>query len=290
MSPRQRLLAYLTRYRRAFVLGLVCVVLTTALQLSSPWVLKFAIDDLTAGVTMAKLRWYAALLLGLAAASGVFRFLMRRVLIGASRALEYDLRNDFFAHLQRLSLGYYQANRTGDLMSRATSDLSAVRMMIGPAVMYTATTVLTFVVAIVLMLRINVSLTLWSLLPLPLVSVAVRYFGSQIHTRFERIQAQLSDLSAVTQEALAGVRVVRAYRQEPHEVERFRVANEEYVSRNRTLIRLQGVFYPSIELLMGIGVLLVLWLGSRDVMAGRMSVGDLVAFNAYLLMLTWPMM
>lgn len=290
MSPRQRLLTYLTRYRGAFLKGLGCVILTTAIQLSSPWVLKFAVDDLTQAVTIEKLRAYAVLLLGLAAAGGVFRFLMRRVLIGASRNLEYDLRNDFFAHLQRLSLGYFQANRTGDLMSRATSDLSAVRMMIGPAVMYTATTVLTFVVAIILMLKINVRLTLLSLLPLPLVSVAVRYFGSVIHTRFERIQAQLSDLSAVTQEALAGVRVLRAYRQEAHETERFRAANQEYVARNRTLIQIQGIFYPSIELLMGVGVLLVLWLGGRDVMAGRMSVGDLVAFNAYLLMLTWPMM
>lgn len=290
MSPRQRLLAYLARYRGAFLKGLVCVVLTTALQLASPWVLKFAIDDLTAGLTAGKLRLYAVLLLALAAAAGVFRFLMRRILIGASRDLEYDLRNDYFTHLQRLSLGYFQASRTGDLMSRATSDLGAVRMMIGPAVMYTSTTVLTFIVAIILMLNINVRLTLLSLVPLPLVSLAVAYFGSAIHKRFERIQAQLADLSAVTQEVLAGVRVIRAYRQEAFEVERFRVANEEYVTRNRTLIRLQGVFYPSIELLMGVGVLLVLWLGSRDVMAGRMTVGELVAFNAYLLMLTWPMM
>ena len=290
MSPRQRLLAYLMRYRGAFLKGLACVVLTTALQLAGPWVLKFAIDDLTAAITAGKLQFYALLLLALAVASGVFRFLQRRILIGASRDLEYDLRNDFFAHLQRLSLGYFQASRTGDLMSRATSDLGAVRMMIGPAVMYTSTTVLTFIVAIILMLNINVRLTLFSLVPLPLVSVAVRYFGSAIHQRFERIQAQLSDLSAVTQEVLAGVRVVRAYRQEAFEVERFRIANEEYVTRNTTLIRLQGVFYPSIELLMGIGVLLVLWLGSRDVMAGRMTVGELVAFNAYLLMLTWPMM
>ena len=290
MSPRQRLLAYLMRYRGAFLKGLACVVLTTALQLVGPWVLKFAIDDLTAAITAGKLQFYALLLLALAVASGVFRFLQRRILIGASRDLEYDLRNDFFAHLQRLSLGYFQASRTGDLMSRATSDLGAVRMMIGPAVMYTSTTVLTFIVAIILMLNINVRLTLFSLVPLPLVSVAVRYFGSAIHQRFERIQAQLSDLSAVTQEVLAGVRVVRAYRQEAFEVERFRIANEEYVTRNTTLIRLQSVFYPSIELLMGIGVLLVLWLGSRDVMAGRMTVGELVAFNAYLLMLTWPMM
>lgn len=290
MSPRTRLFAYLTRYRGAFAAGMACAVLTTTLQLSSPWVLKFAIDDLTAGVTLAKLRWYALLLLLLAAASGVFRFLMRRVLIGASRDLEYDLRNDFFAHLQRLSLGYFQANRTGDLMSRATSDLSAVRMMIGPAVMYSATTVLTCAVAVVLMLKINVRLTLISVLPLSLVSVAVRYFGSEIHSRFERIQAQLSDLSAVTQEALAGVRVVRAYRQEGYEIERFRAANEEYVARNRTLIKLQGIFYPSIELFMGLGGMLVLWIGGLDVIAGRMTVGDLVAFNSYLLMLTWPMM
>ncbi len=290
MSPRQRLFAYLTRYRGAFLKGLVCVILTTAIQLASPWVLKFAIDDLTTGVTLGKLRLYAGLLLGLALVGGVFRFLMRRVLIGASRDLEYDLRNDFFAHLQRLSLGYFQANRTGDLMSRASSDLGAVRMMIGPAVMYTSTTVLTFIVAIILMMKINVRLTLFSLIPLPLVSVAVRYFGREIHQRFERIQAQLADLSAVTQEVLAGVRVVRAYRQEGYEVGRFQVANEEFVARNRMLIRLQGVFYPSIEFLMGVGVLLVLWLGSRDVMAGRMSVGALVAFNAYLLMLTWPMM
>jgi len=290
MSPRQRLLAYLTRYRGAFAAGMVCAVLTTTLQLSSPWVLKFAVDDLTASVTLGKLRGYALVLLLLAVASGIFRFLMRRILIGASRDLEYDLRNDFFAHLQRLSLGYFQANRTGDLMSRATSDLSAVRMMVGPAVMYSATTVLTCAVAVALMLKINVRLTLVSLVPLSLVSVAVRFFGSEIHSRFERIQAQLSDLSAVTQEALAGVRVVRAYRQEDYEVERFRAANEEYVSRNRTLIKLQGIFYPSIELFMGLGVMLVLWIGGLDVMAGRMTVGDLVAFNSYLLMLTWPMM
>jgi ATP-binding cassette subfamily B protein len=289
MSPRQRLLGYLTRYRGAFLVGLLCVVLSTSLQLASPWVLKYAIDDLAAGVTAGKLRVYAGLLLVLAAAAGVFRFLMRRILIGASRNIEYDLRNDFFAHLQRLSLGYFQGSRTGDLMSRATSDLAAVRMMIGPAVMYTSMTALTFVVAIILMLNINVRLTLLSLIPLPFVSLAVRYFGSAIHTRFERIQAQLADLSAVTQEALAGVRVVRAYRQEVFEIERFRLANAEFVARNRALIRLQGVFYPSIELLMGIGVLLVLWLGSYDVMAGRMTVGGLVAFTAYLLMLTWPM-
>ena len=289
MSPIRRVFTYVRRYRSAFSLGLGCVVITTTLQLSGPWVLKFAIDDLAGGVTFAKLRYYALLLLGLAAVSGTFRFLMRRIIIGASREIEYDLRNDFFAHLQRLSLGYFHKNRTGDLMSRATNDLSAVRMMIGPAVMYTANTALTFVVAIILMLSINVRLTLIALIPLPFVSVAARYFGRAIHHRFERIQAQLSDLSAVTQETLSGVRVVRAYRQESFELSRFRSSNEEYVHRNRALIKLQSAFYPSLGMMMGIGALLVLWQGSLAVIGGEMTVGALVAFNTYLLMLTWPM-
>jgi len=277
------------RYRGAFVLGFVCVVATTAVTLAGPWVLRYAIDDLTRGVTREKVRLYAVALFALAAVGGVFRFLMRRIIIGASREFEYDLRNDFFAALQRLDLAYFQRNRTGDLMSRATNDLNAVRMMIGPAVMYTATTALTFVVAIVLMLSIDAWLTTFALIPLPVLSLFVRYFGAAIHHRFESIQAQLSDISAVTQESLSGVRVVRAYGQEPFEIERFRRANDEYVRRNRALIRLQGMYYPSMGLLMGIGSLLVLWLGSREVIAGRMSLGELVAFNAYVTMLAWPM-
>jgi ATP-binding cassette subfamily B protein len=174
-------------------------------------------------------------------------------------------------------------------MSRATNDLSAVRMMIGPAVMYTASTTCTFIVALLLMSRLNLRLMLIALLPLPAVTIVARYFGRAIHERFERIQQQLADLSAVTQEALAGVRVLRAYQQEDYELERFRIANEEYVRRNRMLITLQGFFFPSMGLFMGVAEMLVLWLGSREVVAGRMTVGELVAFNAYLLMLAWPM-
>ena len=288
-GPLRQLIGYALRYRRSFALGLVCTALSTAMSLTAPWVLKHAIDDLTLGVTMAKLQIYASLVVGLALVGGVFRFLMRRILVGASRHIEYDLRNAFFAHLQRLPPAYFHANRTGDLMSRATNDLNAVRMMIGPAVMYSANTLIVFVVALALMLRINTRLTLVALIPLPFVSVSVRYFGAAIHRRFERIQAQLSDLSAVAQEALSGVRVVRAYRQESAELDRFRGANHEYVRRNLGLIRLQGLFYPSLGLLLGIGGLLVLWLGSREVMGHRMTIGEFVAFNAYLGMLTWPM-
>ena len=262
---------------------------TAAVGLAGPWVLKLAIDDLTGGVDASKVRFYGGAIFALAAVGGVFRFLMRRIIIGASRGIEYDLRNDFFAHLQRLDLAYFQHHRTGDLMSRATNDLNAVRMMIGPAVMYSATTALTFVVGMVLMLSIDVRLTLIALLPLPLISVAVKYFGTVIHRRFERIQAQLSEISAMTQETLSGVRVVRAYGQEAFEAERFRRANQEYVDRNRGLIRIQSLYFPIMGLLMGVGALLVLWLGSREVVAGRMTVGELVAFNSYLMMLSWPM-
>ncbi len=288
-SAARRLLPYVLRYRRDFLTGLVCVVITTSIQLLSPWVLKYAIDDLNTAVTRRKLVLYAALLLGIACVGAVFRFLMRRIIIGASRHIEYDVRNAFFARLQQMPLAYYQTRRTGDLMSRATNDLNAVRMMIGPAVMYSANTILVFVVATLLMLSIDRRLTLIALLPLPLVSVSVKYFGSAIHKRFEAIQAQLSDVSAVVQEALSGVRVVRAYNQEPHEIERFRVSNDEYVQRNRVLIRLQGMFYPSMTLFLGLGSLLVLWLGSREVIRGRISLGEFVAFNAYLVMLSWPM-
>jgi ATP-binding cassette subfamily B protein len=265
------------------------VVVTTAIQLSSPWVLKHAIDDLNTGVTRAKLALYAGLLLLIACLSAVFRYLMRRFLIGASRDIEYDMRNAFFARLQLMPLSYYQSTRTGDLMSRATNDLNAVRMMIGPSVMYSASTILTFIVAVILMLSIDVKLTLIALLPLPLVSVSVRYFGDQIHRRFEGIQQQLANLSAVVQEALSGVRVVRAYRQEENELERFRSANIEYLRRNRGLITLQGFFFPSMTLFLGFGSLLVLWQGSRAVVTGRMTLGEFVAFNAYLVMLSWPM-
>jgi ATP-binding cassette, subfamily B, multidrug efflux pump len=289
MSPARRLLGYMARYRQSFLIGFVCVVITSSIALAGPWVLKYAIDDLHRGVTMEKVRLYAAALLVLAAVGGLFRFLMRRIIIGASREFEYDLRNDFFASLQRLDQQYFQQHRTGDLMSRATNDLSAVRMMIGPAVMYTSSTALTFVIAMALMLSIDPWLTITALIPLPFVSVMVRYFGAAIHHRFERIQEQFSEISAVTQESLSGVRVVRAYGQEPAEIERFRLANEEYVRRNKALIRLQGMYYPSMGLLMGIGALLVLWLGSRRVVAGTMTIGELVAFNTYLMMLGWPM-
>ncbi|HET9831153.1 MAG TPA: ABC transporter ATP-binding protein, partial [Vicinamibacterales bacterium] len=289
MSPVARLFSYVKRYRRKFIVGIVTVVASRGGYLLAPAVTGYAIDDLTKGVTVNKLLRWGLVLLGIGLFGGVFRFLMRRILTGVSRDIEYDMRNEFFAHLQTLPAQYFQANRTGDLMSRATNDLNAVRMMIGPAVMYLSDTALAFVVALSAMLAIDWRLTLVALIPMPCVSVSVKYFGSVIHARFEQIQAQLSDLSAVAQEAFAGVRVVRAYRQEPAQLARFAESNEEFVRRNRRLIAVQGFFFPSMTFFLGLGALVVVWFGSRRVIAGRITVGQFVAFFGYFTMLGWPM-
>jgi ATP-binding cassette subfamily B multidrug efflux pump len=289
VTPVRRLLPYINRYRREFLLGFVCLVISPALFAVVPRVLQYAIDDLSKGVTRAKLAQYSGVLLLIAAVGGYFRYQMRRIIISASRGFEYDLRNDFFAHLERLPLAYYQANRTGDLMSRATNDLSAVRMMVGPAVMYLANTLVTAVVSLSLMFALDARLTLIALIPLPLVSIAVRLFGTAIHKTFEQVQERLAAMSAVVQESLTGVRVVRAYGQESAEIERFRRSNEDYLSHNRRLTRLQGAFFPTMSLLLGFSALLALWLGSRRVVSGRITVGQFVAFNAYLAQLAWPM-
>lgn len=285
----QRLWPYVTSARHAMLAGVLWIVLATAISLTAPLILKYVIDDLLAGATRTTLALAAAALLGLAIADGVCRYWMRQRLIGASRAIEYALRNDFFAHLQRLPLSYYQANRIGDLMSRASSDLGAVRMMVGPAVMYFGSTALGFVIAVALMVSIDPWLTLLALIPLPLVSIATHVFGKAIHEKFDRIQAQLSELSAVVQESLAGVRVVRAYRQEPFELSRFGAANDEYVHRNRSLIRLQSAFYPSLSFFFGLSGLVVLWFGGSGVINGQITLGDFAAFSRYLVLLSWPL-
>ena len=289
MRHLRRLLPYVRRHRARMAWGLFCLVLTTALSVASPWILRYAVDDLTLTVTRAKLWQYAGLIVGVVLLEGVFRYYMRMVLIGISREIEYELRGDVFAHLTRLSARYFQSHRIGDIMSRATNDLSAVRMVLGPGIMYTANTLATFVGTVVLMMRISPALLGLALVPLVLVSILVRYFGRRIHDRFEKVQEQLSEMNVVVQENLSGARVVRAYAQEPHEIARFEAANREYVRRNRGLIRMFGSLYPGIQLLMGMGAVLVLWLGGRMAVAGRITIGEFVAFGAYLAMLHWPM-
>jgi ATP-binding cassette subfamily B protein len=269
--------------------GLLCLVLTTAFSVASPWVLRYAIDDLTLGVTRGKLWTYSGFIVGIVLIEGVFRYYMRIVLISISRDIEYELRGDLFAHLTLLSPRYFQSHRIGDIMSRATNDMSAVRNVLGPGIMYTANTVATFVGTVVLMMRISPRLLGLALVPLVLVSILVRHFGRRIHDRFEAVQAQLSEMNVIVQESLSGVRVVRAYAQEPHEVARFEAANREYMRRNKSLIRMFGSLYPGIQLLMGTGAVLVVWLGGRMAVAGRITIGEFVAFGVYLAMLHWPM-
>jgi ATP-binding cassette subfamily B protein len=284
-----RLLPYLARYRRGLIWGVSCVALTNIIALAQPQVLRFAVDDLYRGVTSAKLGRYAVILFAIGLGAGIFKYWMRQSVIAISRHIEYDLRNDLFAHLQRLSLAYFQRARTGEIMSRATNDLSAVRMMLGPGVMYLVNTVVVAVVSIGFMLSISPRITLFSLAPLPLVSLAVWFFGDRIHRRFEEIQAHFATLSAKVQENLAGVRVVRAFAREAAEIEEFRDLNREYLDKNLQLIRTSGLFYPALAMLSGTASLLALYLGGREVVAGRMTLGQFVAFTVYLGMLNWPM-
>jgi ATP-binding cassette subfamily B protein len=282
------LLPYLGRYRFKIALGFGMVVATVTAGMFAPWVLKYVVDDLQAAFSREKLPFYASLIIGISVVEGFFRFWMRRILIGISREVEYDLRNDFLAHLQRLPLSFFQSRSTGDIMSRATNDLNAVRSVLGPGVMYSATTIITVIIATAILLQINWQLTILAYIPLALVSVTVKHFGQQIHDRFEKIQEQFSTISTKVQENLSGIRVVKAFAREDSEVGEFKSLNRDYVQRSISLIRLWGVFYPLMSLLIGLSSVALLWWGGRQVVSGRLSLGEFVAFIGYLAMLTWP--
>ncbi len=284
-----RLRLHLRRYRGRIAAGFSCVLLTNLFLLATPRVTGYAVDSLKDSLTREKLAYYALVVIGLAVCEGIFRFSMRRLIIGVSRDIEYELRNDLFHHLETLPASFYQTNKTGDLMSRATNDLSNVRMLLGPGIMYTANTVVVTAFAVVLMLRIDWHLTLLALLPLPVVSVSVRHFGKKIHDLTEQSQAKLADLSARVQESMAGIRVVKAFVQEEYEIREFDRMNQSLVAKNRELIRAQSVFYPTMELMIGVAVVVVIWFGGRQVVQGAISLGDFVAFTVYLGRLTWPM-
>ncbi len=307
------LLPYLKRYRWGYAAGTLCVFLTNGIWILFPLVLGKAADDLHEGVTRHKLLLYAAMLLAIAVSKGIFQFLTRWIVIGISRDIEFDLRNDLFARLEILSYSYYQRHRTGDIMARATNDLNAVRMLLGPAIMYSANTIVYTAGALAFMISISPWLTLYTFLPLPAVSIVIQTFGRRIHERFERIQAMFSDISARAQENFSGARLVRAYVQEEAEIRAFETENQEYIRRSLRLVRLMGMLWPTLELMLGCAVVLVLWLGGREVihglshvtlvsnlgnshpaitttlsLSGSMSVGQFVSFSTYMMQLTWP--
>ena len=307
------LLPYLKKYRWHYAFGTACVFLTNGIWILFPLVIGKAADDLNEGVTRHKLLVYAGLLLAIAVTKGIFQFLTRWVVIGISRDIEFDLRNDLFARLESLSYSYYQRHRTGDIMARATNDLNAVRMLLGPAIMYSANTIVYTAGALAFMISISPWLTLFTFLPLPAVSVVIQTFGRRIHERFERIQAMFSDISARAQENFSGARLIRAYVQEEAEIKAFERENQEYIRRSLKLVRLMGMLWPTLELMLGCAVVLVLWLGGREVISGHstftrvttlipsfpgiattlkldgsMSVGQFVSFSTYMMQLTWP--
>jgi ATP-binding cassette subfamily B protein len=278
---------YLWRYRWGLSLGGVCLVVKDLAQVGQPLMIGRAVDGLRGGGHLF-LR-YVAILIGLSALKGLFQFWMRVIIIGISRDIEYDLRNDLFRHLASLSSDYYGRTRTGDIMARATNDLNAVRMMLGPGVMYWFETILTFALAMAVMLHADSRLALYAILPAPAVSVAVIAFGRVIHERFEKIQAMFSDISSRVQENLAGVRMIRAFVQERAEMRRFEELNRQYIAQNIKLVRIQGLFQPLLEALIGFTFAVVLWTGGRDVLRGRITIGSFVMFNTYMGTLVWPM-
>ena len=282
------LFPYIKKYKSAYIWGGLCVLLMNGTWILFPLVIRSAINDLRRDVSLHTLWRVSLLLLLVAGVKGIFQFLTRWIVIGASREIEFDLRNDLFRHLEGLSYSFYQKTRTGDIMARSTNDLNAVRMLLGPAIMYSANTIVFTAGALIFMMAISPKLTLYAFLPLPVVSIVIQYFGRRIHERFERIQAMFSDISARAQENFSGVRVIRAYVQEKSEIAGFETANREYIARSLKLVRLMGMLWPTLETMLGLAIVLLLWLGGREVLQHRINVGDFVAFNTYMVQLTWP--
>jgi ATP-binding cassette, subfamily B, multidrug efflux pump len=289
MKDRKVFIALFRPYRSALAGGAICVALSAAIGLMAPAVVGGAIDGLRHGIRGGTLVRAALTILAIAAGSGVFLYGARILLIGMSRHIEYDIRNDLFVHFTRLPREYYQSHRTGDLMARAVNDLSAVRMLLGPGIMQSLNTVVTGSLAVALMLRVHPGLTGVALLSLPFVAVSTKVVGQKVHVLFEKIQEYFAEISAHAQENFSGVRLLRGYAREATELGKFRRENAEYVRRNRSLIRVQALFFPLLQTVVGMGFVAVLWYGGLLVMRGRLTVGAFVQFNLYLVELIWPM-
>jgi len=280
---------YLWKYRRGLALGMGSLVVKDIVGATLPLVIRSGVDSLTGGFRLALVFQFAALLVGLSLIKGIFQYWMRVILIGISRDVEFDLRNDLFAHLITLSSDFYAKYRTGDIMARSTNDLNAVRMMLGPGIMYWTETMFTAFLSIGVMLSVNWRLTLICLVPAPLVSLVVILFGRRIHYRFGVIQKMFSDISSRVQENLSGVRVLRAYAQEDAETRKFELLNQDYVEQNIRLAKLSALFMPLLQALIGMGFLIVLLFGGYQLLQHRISLGSFLMFNTYMGMLVWPM-
>ena len=294
MKPLLRLLPYLARYRPTVILGLLTVIGSNLFTVGQPLVIGRAIDTLKTGLETRSLAagdllLYALLVVGLSLVAGVFTFLTRQTIIVMSRKIEFDLRNDFLAHLQRLPLSFYQNTPTGDLMAHATNDIGAVRNTLGPGIMYPTDTLMTFTMVLAIMFTTDWQLTLLALVPMPFVSFAVYRLGKLVHKKFEERQEKYSELTTRAQENLSGIRVVRAYVREAFEILRFRTLSREYMEKNLVLARVQSIMWPLMFMLVGVSLVITLYAGGLKVIDGRLTIGTLTAFFGYLVMLIWPM-
>lgn len=289
MKHLMRLIPYLKKYKRTLYLGLLTVLLSNLFAVFVPLIVGSTINHLKMGVSSWKLLEYAALIISTTFLSGFFTFMTRQTIIVTSRKIEYDLRNDFYAHIQKLSYSYFLNMPTGDLMAHGTNDIAAVRNVLGPGIMYTSDTIVGFIMVISIMFSINVRLTLYSLIPLPFVSAGVYYLGKLVNRQFESVQAQYSDLTARAQESMAGIRVVRSYVREEHETGHFKSMSLGYLKKNLTLAQIQSILWPLMGILTGAATVIVLWRGGFDVIRNTLSIGTMVSFLIYLGMLTWPL-
>ena len=287
------LFRYMARYRWGYLWGTLALTATNATWVIFPLVLGWAVNDMNqAGLDPAAMRrkilFYAGVLIGIALLKGVFLYASRWILIGISREIEFDLRNDLFRQLEKQDYAYYQRNRTGDIMARLTNDLSAVRQLLGPAIMYSANTILFSAFALYFLLRISPWLTLVALAPMPVASILVQYFGARIHERFERIQASFSDITSQAQENFSGARLIRAFAREESQIQAFETANREYIRRALRLVQLMGMLWPTLEFVLGVALVITLLAGGRLVLEHRIDVGKFVEFNTYMILLTFP--
>jgi ATP-binding cassette subfamily B multidrug efflux pump len=288
MKSLLKLNKYFLRYKFKLLLGFIFILCSNAAQVYIPLILKDSIDSLQKNISYQQMFEYAALIVLVAVIGGFFRFLIRVTIIVTSRKIEYDLRSNFWSHIQQLPTRFFQNNSTGNLMAHATNDISAVRMYIGPAVMYSVDVTSKFIIVIILMLSINPLLTLYTLLPLPILSFFVYKLSKKIHSKFTKIQEKFSELTAKAQESFSGIRVVKSYVREDNEIKHFTSLSKEYLDRTMDKVRLQALFAPMLFLITGVSIIIVVWVGGSMVIEEVMTLGEVLAFTAYLGILIWP--
>jgi ATP-binding cassette subfamily B protein len=289
MDDLRKFARYFLPYKVSLITGIACILAGVIFKLTIPLIVGRAVDQIKTQINWSTLTVLALEVLGASLIRGAFLFLQRRILIGVSRNVEYDLRQDFYAHLVDQPLSFFHEHRTGDLMARATNDLAAVRQLAGPMIMYTLETVFVVILILPLMFMLNWRLTLLLFITMPLVSLTVKFFGQQVHIRFEKIQDFFAQITVRAQENFTGIRVVRAYAQEEAEIAAFENLNRQYAERNLSLVRIDALMRPLMTFLIGIGYVLIVWAGVPLAVRGDITVGDFTVFNLYLTLLIWPL-